>query len=119
MVRHVALVGLVAFVAATTAGCAVYSQQDYGPQNLLRVDTLAGCIAKAGAPDVMQKSGTDTIVVYRSHSAIQVLGIYGSVKKKDRVIVFGEDGKFKSEELINRGEGIAILGAMSPTLEVE
>ena len=100
-------------------GCAVYSKQEYGPQNLGGVNTLAECLRKAGGPDVVSTSGTETTYIYRTVEGFQILGLFGKVTKKDRVIVFDATGKQIKDELVNKGEGLFVIGAMSPVYEME
>ncbi len=110
---------LVAVICVGAAGCAVYSEQHYGPQNVGSINNIEECMRKAGGPDLMHKSGDKTVCVYRSIIAMQVLGVYGYVDKKDRVMVFDANGKQVSDEVVSKGRGAVILGMMSPAMEIE
>lgn len=117
--KCVMLLVLAAVICVGAAGCAVYSEQNYGPQNVGSINTIEEAMRKAGGPSLMHKSGNQTVCVYRSISAMQVLGVYGYVDKKDRVIVFDANGKQVSDEVVSKGRGTLILGMMSPAFETE
>ncbi len=117
--RHVWMALAVVALCSMAAGCAVYGQQRYGFQEVGSVTNMEQCLRVAGGPDLIQKVGANTVCVYRGIEGFQVLGIYGEVTKKDRVFVFDEAGKMVSDNPVNKGKGMFILGAMSPIFEVE
>ena len=117
--KYAMLLVLAAVICVGAAGCAVYSEQNYGPQNIGSINTLDECLRKAGGPDLMHSSAGKTVLVYRSIAAMEVLGIYGYVDKKDRVIAFDANGKQVSDEVVSKGQGMFIIGVMSPAFETE
>ena len=117
MDRRVSLLGAVA-LCLMLGGCTVYGQQKYGPQNLGGIKTLQECMQKAGGPDIMHQVGENTVCVYKSVEGMQVLGVYGTVERKDRVLVFDGKGNLISDDLTAKGQGMFVLGWMSPMFEV-
>ena len=105
-------------MCSLVAGCTVYGQQRYGPQSVGSVKNMEECLQMAGGPDMMTKSGANTICVYRTIEGFEVLGIYGDVQKKDRVFVFDDNGKLLTDRIVDKGKGMFILGWMTPIFQI-
>ena len=111
----VAFFGVVALVALVlSAGCTfggVYSKQDYGPQVMMPPSdaSVAELIKRYGAPDEKIDAGDTTIFVYRKLEGMQVLGIFGQIKKTDMVFV-ARGGKIVDNATVPKGEALTILG---------
>jgi len=118
--RHALLAVVAVALGLMLSGCAIYTTQNYGPRHMGSVKTLPECLEKAGGPDLIHEAGGKTVVVYRSLDASQILfGIYTYVEKKDRTIVFDKDGNMISDDVVDKGKGIAILGQIVPVVETE
>ena len=117
-------VALVAVIAVGGCVFGVYSKQDFGPGVPLGVSSgssLAEVITVMGAPDKIYTVGKTSVLVYSQLEGMQVLGVFGSVRKKDMVVIL-EDGKVtRPPVMVGKGEALTILGflnapVMGPTL---
>jgi hypothetical protein len=112
---RVAFFGVVALVAVVlSSGCmfgGVYSKQDYGPQVMMPPSdaSVAELIKRYGAPDEQIDSGDAKVFVYRKLEGMQVLGVFGTVKKTDLIFV-ARGGKIVDNATVPRGEALTILG---------
>ena len=117
---HLCMALLALVICTAGVGCAVYSEQNYGPQDIGGVATLTDCLKRAGGPDLMHQAGGRTVCVYRSIEAKQIMGVYAQVKKRDHVFVFRADGTQESYDVVGKGEGVTIIGGlMVPAIETE
>jgi hypothetical protein len=116
MHKRLACLIVLALVAAVCGGCVVgvYSKQDYGPGTAIvgvTVDqTLEEVVKAIGAPDKVLEIGDTTLLVYTQYEGMQVLGLYGSVKKKDMVIVMKGGTVVSAPVMVAKGEAMTVLG---------
>ena len=117
-------VAMVVMIAAGGCVFGVYSKQDFGPGVPLGINngsSLADVIKVMGAPDKVYSVDKTSILVYVQLEGMQVLGVYGNVKKKDVVVII-ENGKVTQPPImVNKGEALTILGflnapIMGPTM---
>jgi hypothetical protein len=54
--------------------------------------------------------GDTTLLVYTQYEGMQVLGLYGNVKKKDMVIVMKGGKVTQAPVMVAKGEAMTILG---------
>jgi hypothetical protein len=116
MGRKLAFSALFALVLVLGSGCVVgvYSKQDYGPGTAIvgvsPNQTVEEVVRAVGAPDKVLVVGDTTLLVYTQYEGMQVLGLYGNVKKKDMVIVMKGGKVTQAPVMVAKGEAMTILG---------
>lgn len=117
--KNLLVMALVVALVIPVVGCVVYSDQKYGPQNFGSAKTMEEALTRAGGPKQVHKVGNTTICVYDYIEGVNILGVYGNVKKKDRVLVFDDRGALTGDYVVDKGQGMFVLGFMSPVMEME
>ena len=110
------------------SGCilgGLYSKQDYGPgsavMGVTQNQSLADVIKAIGAPDKVFEAGNTKILVYTQYEGMQVMGLFGNVKKNEVVVLIQGDKVVQAPVLVAKGEALTVLGiipapVMGPTL---
>jgi hypothetical protein len=112
-----AFLGAVLAAVVLSAGCffgGVYSKQDYGPPAVYQVGqdvSVEDLITTFGAPDEQIATGDTKIFIYRRIEGMQILGVYGEVKKSDLVCIARGDRIVRSVQ-VPKGQALTILGVL-------
>ncbi len=118
MLTRIGILVVMSLVLLTAAGCifGVYSKQEFGPgaqMGLGKDASLADVMRLMGAPDEVYSVGKTSIMVYKQYEAMQIMGLYSTVKKKDIVIML-EGGKMSQPPMmVNKGEALTVLGFLN------
>ena len=99
-------------------GCALYSQQRYGPDSL-RGTTLKELIVNLGAPDTVGTIGQNSILGWRRAEGMCVLGVVSTVRTRNIVALVDAQGNVVSTGSVSSGDGLAVLGIINPVYTVD
>ena len=111
--RYVAVLAL----CALCSGCAVYSVQRFGPEDV-HGTTLNELIQQNGAPDVIGGNAELMVVGYTRTEGFEVLGIFSNVRKTTTGMVVDKTGKVVSTGTSAPGRGMTILGTWTSPVGV-
>ncbi len=115
--RRLSFLLVSALMVGLCSGCAVYSTQKFGPQALTGT-TLNEVIQRNGAPDII--GGNDELIVlgYTRIEGMEVLGLFGTVKKSTTAVVCDKTGKVISTGTSVPGKAMTIMGAFTSPVGV-
>ena len=115
--RRLSFLLVSALTVGLCSGCAVYSTQKFGPQ-FLTGTTLNEVIQENVAPDII--GGNDELIVlgYTRIEGMQVLGLFGTVKKSNTAVVCDKTGNVISTGTSHHGRAMTIMGAFTSPVGV-
>ncbi len=120
------VVGLVVILSLITGCAPLYSEQKYGNAGVasgfvtVGKTSISEVISALGKPSGVYESGSNMIYIFYRKEGISILwGIFENVKKKDFVVIADKSGIVKKTALVDTGEGLSILGFISPIFQID